>query len=174
MEISAKLNYLRMAPRKVRLVADLIRGKPVPVAERMLGVLRKRASGPLLKLLRSAMANARHNFRVANAEDLRIRSITVNTGPTLERIRPRAFGRAFPIRKRTSHVSLVLETVGRTPSAKRAKPADEVRPITPSPKVAGGEGVRKPEIEREAFRVRPKAKTKPTEFVRRMFRRKAI
>lgn len=174
MEITAKLNYLRMAPRKVRRVADLIRGQPVPVAERTLGFAHTRASAPLLKLLRSAVANARHNFHVANTERLRVRSITVNTGPTLERIQPRAFGRAFPIRKRTSHVSLVLEAIGAPRTVEPATPRRGVRPIAPAPSVPGREVVRKPEVRPEAFRVRPKAKTKPTEFVRRIFQRKAI
>ncbi len=172
-EITAKLNYLRMAPRKVRLVADLLRGKSVTEAERVLHFARERASSPLLKLLRSAVANARHNFNIQKPEVLRVRSITVNTGPMLKRSRPRAFGRAFPIRKRTSHVSLVLEAAG----AAEPKPLKRPKPVY---EVLADEGLRpveaserKPAVERERYRARPKIETKPG-FVRRMFRRKAI
>lgn len=112
MEIKAKLNYLRIAPRKVRLVADAIRGLPVLEAERRLAFLTKRAAMPVLKLLYSAEANAKNNFSIQK-EDLRVVKITVDGGPMLKRSMPRAFGRAAPIRKRTSHVLLVLGELGK-------------------------------------------------------------
>lgn len=173
MEIKAKLNYLRIAPRKVRLVADLIRGKSVTEAERMLHFARKRASLPLLKLLKSAVANARHNFNVTAAETLRVRSITVNTGPTLKRIRPGAQRRTFPIRKRTSHVWLVLEALGPAgpKGAEGAGPAYEVLADEGPKPVEVGE--KRPAVRREHYRGRPMVETKPG-FVRRIFRRKAI
>lgn len=107
-EIKANLNYLRVSPRKVRLVADLMRGKSVVEAEAVLHFLKKRASEPLRKLLKSAAANAKHNFNVEK-ENLSVKSIRVDQGPTLKRFMPRARGTAASIKKRSSHVSLILE-----------------------------------------------------------------
>jgi large subunit ribosomal protein L22 len=102
----AKLNNLRQSPRKVRLVADLIRGKNVSRALVDLEMLAKRASSPLKKLLNSAVANAKDlNF---NAENLFIKKISVDEGQILYRRRYRARGRSAPVRKRTSHIDLVL------------------------------------------------------------------
>lgn len=107
-EVKAHLRYLRIAPRKVRLVAALIRKKPVEEAERILMFTKKRAALPLLKLLRSAVANAIHNFKLKK-ENLYIDKLLVNEGPRLKRIFPRARGRADIIQKKTSHVSIVLK-----------------------------------------------------------------
>lgn len=96
-----------MAPRKVRLVIDTIRGKSALVAETQLSFLKKGAAEPVLKLLRSAMANATHNFQMQK-EDLVVKTITADGGPTIKRSRPRAFGRSAPIRKRTTHIMIVL------------------------------------------------------------------
>ena len=109
MEIRANLNHLHIAPRKVRLIANLLKGMDVSHAKRELQGRNKRANTPLLKLLQSGAANAGHNFQVEEA-GLYIKSIQVNPGPVLKRSRPRAFGRAAVIRKRTSHVALVLAT----------------------------------------------------------------
>jgi large subunit ribosomal protein L22 len=106
-EVHAQLNYLRMGPRKVRLVADLMRGRKVKTAINTLSVLNKLAAKPLLKLLNSAIANAKHNFSLAE-ETLRVKQITVDGGPVLKRWMPRAHGRATPIRERTSHIEIVL------------------------------------------------------------------
>lgn len=169
-KISAELNYLRMSPRKVRLIADAIRGKSVESAERSLRFLTRRAGRPVGKLLRSAVANAKHNFQITAPASLVVAEITVDEGPTLKRRRPRAMGRAFPIKKRTSHVRLVLEAKGvaAAPKAKKAN-ISIVRGEDKSSAEAG-----KPAAEREAFKVKPKIATKTTDFVRRMFRRKAI
>ena len=107
-QVRATLQYLRMSPRKVRLVANMIKGMDVAKAEEQLNFLPRRATLPLLKLLKSAIANAEHNFRLSK-KGLRIASITVDGGPILKRGRARAFGRSFLIRKRTSHVTLILE-----------------------------------------------------------------
>lgn len=96
-----------MAPRKVRLVVDLIRGQRVDEAERRLSFLKRDATRPVLKLLQSAIANAEHNFKL-NRASLFVKATAVDGGPTLKRFMPRAMGRAAPIRKRTSHVSIVL------------------------------------------------------------------
>ena len=107
MEIIAKVRYLRMTPRKVRLLAGLIRGMDIARAEAQLGFTSKAAARPVLKLLRSAVANAEHNFKL-DRDDLYIKTITVDGGPVLKRWRSRAFGRASPIRKRTSHIVIIL------------------------------------------------------------------
>lgn len=110
MPATAKLNYLRIAPRKVRLLADLIRGKSVEQAQNILSFTTKRASQPLLKLLKSAMASAKNQFR-GQEQDLYISKITVDEGPKLKRWMPRARGSAYEIQKKTSHITLVLDTV---------------------------------------------------------------
>lgn len=96
-----------MSPRKVRLVINTIRGLSVGVADTRLTFLNKGASLPVQKLLRSAIANAEHNFHL-NKEDLFVKTITADGGATIKRSRPRAFGRGAPIRKRTTHINIVL------------------------------------------------------------------
>jgi large subunit ribosomal protein L22 len=106
-EVTAKLSFLRIGPRKVRLIADLIRGKKVVKAIDMLSLSTKRAARPVMKLLKSAVANAKHNYDL-QAEGLRIARISVDGGPVLKRWMPKAHGRATPVRERTSHINLVL------------------------------------------------------------------
>ncbi len=96
-----------MSPRKVRLVIDTVRGLNVQKAEVLLTFLKKDAAEPVLKLIRSAMANADHNFHLAK-ESLYVKHIVADGGPTIKRSRPRAFGRGATIRKRTTHISLIL------------------------------------------------------------------
>jgi len=107
MDVKAKTKYLRISPRKVRLVVDVVRGLPVTEALERLAVLNKRAVRPVVKLINSAIANAENNFELKK-EDLFIKFFAVDEGPTLKRWRARAFGRAAMIRKRTSHLNLVL------------------------------------------------------------------
>lgn len=107
MEIKAQLKHLRISPRKVRLVIGLIKGLSVEAAEKQLKFGSKRAAKPILKLLQSAIANAKHNFNLTK-EILYVSKITVDQGPSLKRWRARAMGRAAPILKRTSHVVLLL------------------------------------------------------------------
>lgn len=102
----AKLNYLRMAPRKVRLIANSMKGLPVNEAEAQLVMSPKKASEPLLKLLRSAIANSKQ--KSLKLENLFVKELRVDQGPMLKRQMPRAMGRATMIQKKTSHVSLVL------------------------------------------------------------------
>lgn len=109
-EVTAKLNYLRIGPRKVRLLADLIRGKKAERAEEILILSSKRAAKSLLKLLRSALANAKHNHTL-EAANLYIAKITVDGGPVLKRWMPKAHGRATPVRERTSLINLVLKSL---------------------------------------------------------------
>jgi large subunit ribosomal protein L22 len=104
--ITAKLNDYRQSPRKVRVVADSIRGKSVKEAKNILDFITKRATGPLHKLLNSAIANAK-NLGV-NVENLWVKSITVDGGKILYRRRPVSHGSAHTIHKRTSHINIVL------------------------------------------------------------------
>ncbi len=104
---TAKLTNYRQSPRKVRIVADAIRGKSVTEALRNLPFLAKRASGPLEKLLRSAVANATHNHQMDSAT-LFVKEIRVDAGMVLKRSLPRARGSASPIHKRSSHVMVTL------------------------------------------------------------------
>jgi len=119
MQTKAKLRYLRMSPKKVRLVADLIRGMQVEKALDQLNFLNKAASQPLTKLVNSAVSNAVNNFELVK-ENLFIKEIRVDQGGILKRWKPRAHGRATPIRKRMSHVLLVLDEIDPT-SAKKVK-----------------------------------------------------
>jgi large subunit ribosomal protein L22 len=107
MEITAKLNDYRQSPRKVRLVGGLIRGKKAEAAIDLLTVTIKRASDPIIGLLKSAIANAKNNFNL-NVEDLFVKSMSVDNGAILYRRMPKARGMATPIRKRVSHVTLIL------------------------------------------------------------------
>ena len=101
MEAKANAKFVRISPRKVNVVLDLVRGKDVKYAEAVLKHTPKAACEPLLKLLNSAMANAENKLYIAQCN--------ATAGPILKRIRPRAQGRAFRINKRTSHISLVLK-----------------------------------------------------------------
>lgn len=103
---TAKLNYLRIAPRKTRSVADLIRGLSVNDAEAQLLVQRRRPAKAILKLLRSAVSNAKNNK--LNPDHLFVREIRVDGGPMLKRYLPRARGSASPLQKKMSHVTIVL------------------------------------------------------------------
>jgi len=108
MESSAKLKHLRIAPRKVRLVADLIRGKMASQSLVVLKYTSKKAARPMAKLLQSAIVNAKNNLQL-DENNLYISKLFVDEGPKLKRWRPRAMGRAYPIQKKTSHITLVLK-----------------------------------------------------------------
>ncbi|MBQ9743006.1 MAG: 50S ribosomal protein L22 [Ruminococcus sp.] len=108
MEAKAYLNYVRISPRKVCIVLDLIRGKDVKLAKAILEHTPKAACEPLLKLLKSAVANAENNHDMDTSK-LYVAACSVSQGPTLKRIRPRAQGRAFRIDKKTSHITLILK-----------------------------------------------------------------
>ena len=128
MNIKVELNNLRTAPRKVRLVADLVRNKDVARAKSLLMFTIKRPSDPILKLLNSAIDSASTNYKI-NEESLYISKITVDEGPKLKRSHPMSRGRAYPIMKRTSHITLVLSEKNKPEekkSKKVEKPAEEV------------------------------------------------
>ncbi len=108
MEVSAKLSFIRITPRKVGLLADEVRGKGINEALNYLKFSpRKRTAGLLYKLLKSAVANADQKGSV-DVDTLFVKSILVGQGPTLKRFRPRAKGSAFRINKKTSHISVTL------------------------------------------------------------------
>lgn len=135
-EVKASARYIRMSPRKVRLVVDQIRHAEVVTALHLLRFANRAAVLPVAKLLNSAVANADHNFHI-DAKDLFIKYIAVNEGPTSRRFRPRAHGSSAPIRKRTSHIMLILGV--RPGAAKKTTGAksnadlksDEVKVISP-------------------------------------------
>jgi large subunit ribosomal protein L22 len=107
MQAKAVARTVRIAPRKVRLVVDLIRGKQVGEAVAILNLTPKAASPIVDKVLKSAMANAEHNYEM-DVTSLVVEQAFVDEGPTLKRFRPRAMGRASQINKRTSHITIVL------------------------------------------------------------------
>jgi large subunit ribosomal protein L22 len=107
MKVRAQAKYVRQSPYKVRLVLDLVRGLPVQEAEDVLRLASRGATEPISKVLKSAVANAEHNHAL-DADDLVVAEAYADEGPTLKRYRPRARGRATRIRKRTSHITIVV------------------------------------------------------------------
>ena len=107
MEAKAYLRYVRISPRKIQIVCDLIRGKDVQTAMAIPMQTPKAASEPLMKLLKSACANAENNFSM-DPEKLVVTQVFATPGPILKRMMPRAQGRAYRINKRTSHVTLAV------------------------------------------------------------------
>jgi large subunit ribosomal protein L22 len=110
MEFTARLRFLQGSPQKVRLVADLIRGKGVEEAAGILKLTNKSAARHLEKLLRSAVANAENRSEEVDTDLLFVKEITVDGGPSLKRLRPAPMGRAFRVLKRQSHVTIKLDT----------------------------------------------------------------
>lgn len=108
MEVTAKARYVRVAPRKARLVTELVKGKKVGEALNVLAFTHKAFAKTLTKLINSAVANAQQNKQM-DVDTLVVKRISVDGGPTLKRYMPRAMGRATMIRKRTSHITVVLD-----------------------------------------------------------------
>jgi len=106
-ESKAVAKYIRISPRKVRQVIDLIRGKKVDEAAAILKLTPNRATEPVSKVLKSAVANAEHNANL-NRDDLIVAKAFVDQGPTLKRFKPRAMGRADRMLRRTSHITVVV------------------------------------------------------------------
>ncbi|MDH2423796.1 50S ribosomal protein L22 [Sphaerisporangium sp. TRM90804] len=109
MEARAQARFVRVTPQKARRVVDLIRGLPASEAQAVLQFAPQAASEPIFKVLTSAMANAEHNFKLER-ETLVVSRAWVDEGPTLKRFRPRAQGRAYRINKRTSHITVIVES----------------------------------------------------------------
>ncbi len=110
MQSTARLRHLRGSPQKVRLVADLIRGKYVQEAVNILQMTKKKAAAQLGKLLKSAIANAESRDDAVDVDRLYVSEIFVDGGPMMKRIRAQPMGRAFRILKRTSHITIKLDT----------------------------------------------------------------
>ncbi|MDI6717510.1 MAG: 50S ribosomal protein L22 [Patescibacteria group bacterium] len=178
----AKLNYLKMAPRKVRLIANLVKKMPVEEAKAQLILNPKRASEPILRLLRSAIANAKSNKM--NPDALIIKEITVNGGPMLKRWLPRAQGRATPLQKKSSHITIVL-----TESEKTATPRFKIeeRVLEKKTEIAKKKSEKMKKYEKynkrehdhehnheQEHKEEKKKKSSEQGLVKRMFRRKAI
>ncbi len=119
--MKAILNNYRQSPRKMRLVADAVRGKSVAQAEALLSVMPKVATVPLQKLLRSAVANAKENQKATDTNALIIKDFRVDSGAVLKRMMPRARGSAYQILKRTSKITLVLDTKQENVKSKHQK-----------------------------------------------------
>jgi large subunit ribosomal protein L22 len=105
--VSATAKFVRVSPRKARLVADLVRGKSVPDARAILAFSTRAAALPVRKVLESAAANADHNHGFT-ADEMVLAKIAIDQGPTIKRYRPRAQGRATSIKKRTCHITIAL------------------------------------------------------------------
>ena len=133
--ITAYLKNHRIAPRKVRLVADMIRGKRVEQAQTILTHALKKAKHPIAVLLDSAVANAKHNFKLSG-DDLYIKEICVDPGQVLKRHRPVSRGSAHAFKRRTSHIRLVLAPRAQSKSAKVAKPVKSAQSIKAAKPVA--------------------------------------
>jgi len=110
MKVIAKLNNLRTAPRKVRLVVDMIRWKGTTKAQNILTFATQKSAGPVLKLLNQAIANAKNNLQL-DPDNLYINKITVDEGPKMKRWRARSRGQAFEIQKKTSNITIILDEV---------------------------------------------------------------
>jgi large subunit ribosomal protein L22 len=124
----ARARYVRVTPMKARRVVELIRGRSAREALAVLEFAPQAASAPVSKVLASAMANAENNFAL-DPDSLVVARAFVDEGPTLKRFRPRAQGRAYRIRKRTSHITVEVESVPerRTPARSRGKKATQTR-----------------------------------------------
>ena len=181
MKVVARLNYLRIAPRKVRLVADLIRKKRVKEAQIILNFTVKKAAHPLLKLLNSAIANAQNNFQL-DPENLYISKITVDEGPKYKRWMPRARGQVSEIQKKTSHITLVLEEIKEEKRKRKIKEKKEkVKEVSEEKQKEVIE--KKEEVIKEKEEVLSSKKAKPPikipkpvipKGIKRIFRRKAF
>ena len=167
-EVKAQLNNLRLAPRKVRAVSNLIKGKNALDAISQLEAMIKRPSSPVIKLLKSAIANAENTYNMVK-DNLYVKSIKVDEGVKLKRFKPKGFGRVSPIEKKTSHIKVILaERVAglkRSPIEKRVK-EKEFGQTSESDK----QEVKRPEIKTELGRKENVLKS----LGKRVFRRKAI
>ncbi len=188
MSIIAKLKYLHIAPRKVRLVADLIRGKKIEEAQAILNFTVKKGAEPFLKLLKSAIANAKHNFP-EDKLNLYVSKVLVDEGPKFKRSRPRSRGMASPIQKKTSHITILLDKIrekteqGETEKIKKAKEPKKIKKIKKIEKREKEKTIKLEEpskkkkffVKQEKFKSDIKGgKLKTEKGTKRIFRRKAF
>jgi large subunit ribosomal protein L22 len=176
MQVNARLKHLRIAPRKVRLVADIIRNKKAEEAQMILNFTVKKAAKPMLDLVNSAVANAQNNLRL-DPKNLYISKIAVDEGPKLKRWMPRARGRAGEIQKKTSHITLVLEEI--KSKAKKAKENKEKPEVIKRPGTDVKDAIKESpeEAKKKEFKKRDKDLRRPKKTSGagpRIFRRKSI
>ena len=166
---SAQLNYLKIAPRKVRLVVGGLKGLTVNEAEAFLLSNHKRPAESILKLLRSAVANAKSSKSI-DADKLRVKEVRVDEGPTMKRFMPRAMGRATTIRKRSSHITLILSESDKSKETRFKIVKKEKISKAKVEKMKKDKEKETPREKEESKRANPKQ----TGFMKRMFRRKAV
>lgn len=169
MKITSKLRHLRISPRKVRLIADLIRKKKAEQAQAILDFTIKKGARPLMKLLKTALADAKNNFQL-DEKNLYISKITVDGGPILKRWKPRSRGMANPIKKRTSHITLVLEEI---------EPGKKIKEIEKEimEKKEESAAADQAKVARPKFKHKPELETikpKTVKELKRIFKRKSI
>ena len=178
-EVKAYARYIHVSPQKLRLVAGLIRKAPVDVALEQLRFSSKNAALPLAKAINSAIANAIHNFNM-NRDNLYIKAVTIDGGPAFTTYAPRAQGRAFVERKRTSHINVVLES--RVNNSKRRRSIFSLRPRTVQTEKEEVRSERQPEAGEvedrksgptQAPRASQKVKQNIVNLKRRLFNRKS-
>ncbi len=165
----AKLNHLKIAPRKVRLVANSLKGLRVSEAEAQLMTSAKRASIPLRKLLRGAVANAKQNQQI-NPDELIVKEIRVDQGPVLKRFLARAMGRATPIHKKSSHITIVLETRETSEPGRFTIRGGKAKKIKEGKEGKAEKGEKPKPKEKEAV----KKEITEQGFAQKLFRRKAV
>jgi large subunit ribosomal protein L22 len=169
---TVKLNHLHITPRKVRLVANLIKNLSANEAEAQLMVLPKRSAEPILKLLKSGVANMVNN-RKLDPEKLVIEKITVDEGPSFKRFLPRSMGRATPLLKRTCHVTIVLKEVASKKKNNRfntvkPKKEKEAKKIIKANEKSPKQEIKEPESKEGAISKESKG------FAKKVFRRKSV
>lgn len=171
-EIKAKLMNLDVAPRKARAIAGLMRNRSALEAKAELSLRRERAAGPMLKLLDSAIANAKNlGFK---PEKLVIKEIRVDGGPMLKRWLPRAQGRATPIQKKRSHIFLKLEESEKVKTSKFVFPEKTSKETSKKPRTEKKPKSEKPKVELEEKTTGLEEPKDKGGLVRRVFRRKSI
>ena len=176
-EFKAFARYIHVSPRKLRLVADLVRQTPVDTALEQLRFSSKNAALPLSKAINSAVANAVHNFNM-NKDNLFVKSITIDQGPVFKRYAPRAQGRAFVERKRTSHINVILESRDIKHKTKRSifslRPRIvETQAQHPVNEPKTGEVQARPQAPKQAPKPRERIKQNLVALKRRLFNRKS-
>jgi large subunit ribosomal protein L22 len=179
MQVSAKLNNFRKSPRKVRLVASMLRGLSTKDAQNQLKFVVKGSIPNFEKLLKSAVSNAENNFGL-DKENLFIKDVIVNEGAKLKRWLPRAYGRASLILKRTSNIEIIVAEVVSGKGRKKVK-KQEIKEVKGKPEIAKKEKekteenkeVVKERVEKEFIDEKKKAE-KSKGFLKRVFRRKSM
>jgi len=184
MQVSAKLNNFRKSPRKVRLVAGLLKGLSAQDAKNQLKFIVKGSTPNFEKLLKSAISNAENNFGL-DKDNLFVKDVVVNEGAKLKRWLPRAYGRASLILKRTSNIEIILEEKVEGKGRKKIEKKQEIKDVKEKPEIAKKEKEKTEEIEEEKKEIvkereekefidEKKKAEKSKGFLKRVFRRKSF